>query len=167
MLAPRDKLIEDFGLFFEQYGMPRIFGRMYGLLLVTDAPHLSLEQIADELNISKASASTMARQLQAMYIVEKSTVPGDRRDYYRAADGHHIKTVQMKLNASLALSALIQRGARLEGLSPPTRKRLKSMEYFYNQVAVLIDNFFENYREPEEVEHETPPTARTKPARSR
>jgi DNA-binding MarR family transcriptional regulator len=164
MLTHRDKLIEDFGLFFEQYGLPRIFGRIYGLLLVTNEPHLSLEQIADELKISKASASTMARQLNAMTMIEKSTVPGDRRDYYKVADGGHIKTVQMKLNASLALSTLIQRGARLEGLSPPAHKRLKSMEHFYNEVAIVIDRFFENYREPEEIEDI--PAPRPKPTRS-
>ncbi|HEU4741552.1 MAG TPA: MarR family transcriptional regulator [Meiothermus sp.] len=152
MLSPRDQLIEDFGLFFENYGLPRIFGRIYGLLLVTDQPHLSLEQIAQELNISKASASTMARQLQAMTMIQKSTVPGDRRDYYRVCDDAHIKTVHMKLNAALALSSLIQKGAKLEGLAPATRKRLKRMEHFYNEVALVIDKFFQHYREPEEVE---------------
>lgn len=152
MLSPRDQLIEDFGLFFENYGLPRIFGRIYGLLLVTDQPHLSLEQIAQELNISKASASTMARQLQAMTMIQKSTVPGDRRDYYRISDDAHVKTVHMKLNAALALSSLIQRGARLEGLSAATHKRLKRMEHFYSEAAAFIDEFFKNYREPEEVE---------------
>lgn len=165
MLTPREKLIEDFGLFWERYGLPRILGRMYGLLLLSNEPHLSLEQIAQELNVSKASASTMARQLQAMTMIEKSTVPGDRRDYYRAADAGHIKTVQMKLNAALSLSSLIQRGVRLEGLNPKTRKRLKNMEHFYNQVAVVIDQFFENYRDPEEVQDEPPSGA--KPTRSR
>lgn len=165
MLSSREKLIEDFGLFFEQYGLPRIFGRIYGLLLLTDEPHLSLEQIASELKISKASASTMARQLQAMTMIIKSSVPGDRRDYYKVADNGHIRTVRMKLNAALTLSSLIQRGVRLESLSPPTQKRLKRMEHFYNEIAVTIDNFFENYRDPEDIEDETP--TRAKPARSR
>lgn len=163
MLSSREKLIEDFGLFFEQYGFPRIFGRIYGLLLLTDEPHLSLEQIANELKISKASASTLARQLQAMTMIAKSSVPGDRRDYYKVADDGHIRTVQMKLSSALTLSSLIQRGVRLEGLAPPTHHRLKRMEHFYNEIAVTIDKFFENYRDPEDLE-ETPNEA--SPAKS-
>ncbi|MBF6595483.1 MAG: MarR family transcriptional regulator [Thermaceae bacterium] len=158
MLSPRDKLIEDFGLFFENYGLPRIFGRMYGLLMLSDEPHLSLEQIAEGLKISKASASTMARQLQAMTMIAKSTVPGDRRDYYRVTNDSHIKTMHMKLNAALALSSLIQRGAGLKEVSPQTQARLERTRHFYDELAVAIDHFFENYRPPQEVEHEPAPS---------
>jgi len=165
MLLPRDKLVEDFGLFFENYGLPRIFGRMYGLLVLTDQPQLSLEQIANELKISKASVSTMARKLQAMTMIEKSTVPGDRRDYYHVSEATHINMMREKLKAALNLSSLIRRGARLEGLSPPTLQRLRRMEHLYNEMAVTIDQFFENYRDPQEVQDE--PISGAKPARSR
>lgn len=165
MLAPKDKLIEDFGLFFENYGLPRIFGRIYGLLLITDEPHLSLEQIASELKISKASASTIARQLLATTMIEKSTIPGDRRDFYRVGEGSHIDMMRAKLRASLALSALIHRGGKLEGLAPATQKRLKRVMHFYDEAAIAIDRFFENYRYPEEVEDE--PTPRSESTQTR
>lgn len=165
MLAPREKLIEDFGLFWERYGLPRILGRMYGLLLLSNEPHLSLEQIADELNISKASASTIARQLSAMTMITKSTVPGDRRDYYRIADDNYIRSTKESMKGGLALAAYIEQATRLEGLSPATRSRLRRMEHFYEALAATVENFFQNYRDPEEVLDETPSGA--KPARSR
>jgi DNA-binding transcriptional regulator GbsR (MarR family) len=152
VLSARDQFIEDFGLFFEKYGLSRIMGRIYGLLLISDAHHLSLEQIARELNISRASASTVARQLEAMTLLQKSTVPGDRRDYYRVAEDSHIRTVRLKLNSALSFSSLIQKGAQLEGIAPTTRQRLKRMEHFYNEIAEVINAFFQNYRAPEEVE---------------
>jgi len=167
VLSPRDQLIEDFGLFWERYGLPRILGRMYGLLLLSDEPHLSLEQIADELRISKASASTIARQLQAMTMISKSTVPGDRRDYYRVAEDTHVKSTQESLRGALALARYVERAARLESLSPQTRRRLRRMEHFYEALAEVIENFFQNYRDPEDEEVESEPTPRAKPTRRR
>lgn len=123
---------------------------MYGLLLLSNEPHLSLEQIASELNISKASASTIARQLQAMTMIAKSSVPGDRRDYYRIADDTHIKSTQESMRGGLALAGFIERAANLEGLHPATRKRLRRMEHFYEALAQTIENFFQSYRDPEE-----------------
>ena len=47
MLSPREQLVEEIGLFWEGYGLARNFGRMHGLLLLSDAPHLSLDEIAE------------------------------------------------------------------------------------------------------------------------
>lgn len=152
MLSPRDQLIEDFGLFWEGYGLPRILGRMHGLLLISNEPHLSLEQIAEELQISKASASTIARQLQAMTMINKSTVPGDRRDYYRIADDNYIKSTQESLRGSLRLAAYIEQATKLEGLNPATRKRLRRMEHFYEALVTAIEAFFRDYRDPDEAD---------------
>lgn len=160
MLSPRDKLIEDFGLFWERYGLPRILGRMYGLLLLSNEHHLSLEQIAAELNISKASASTIARQLNAMTMIEKSTIPGDRRDYYRISDDNYIRSTEASMLGGLMLAAHIEQASKLEGLSPNTRSRLRRMEHFYEALSANINEFFRNYRY-EEVSHAP------KPAKSR
>ena len=90
MLEPREHVIEDFGLYFEQYGLQRILGRIYGLLLITDVPVLGLDDMAQQLGISKASASTSTRQLQAFTLIEKVGLPGDRRDYYRVSSDAQI-----------------------------------------------------------------------------
>lgn len=152
MLSPRDALIEEFGLFFERYGLARTFGRVYGLLLLADEPQLSLEEIARALNLSKASASTVTRQLQAMGMIQRAALPGDRRTYYRIAEDAHIRLMELKLQASLVLAALVQKGAHLEGLGPLACRRLKRMARFYDEVTSLIQSFFQTYRDPEEVE---------------
>ena len=154
MLSPRDQLIEEIGLFWEGYGLSRILGRVFALLLLSNEPHLSLEQIADELNISKASASTVARQLGALALISKSTVPGDRRDYYLIADDSYIRSTRASMMGGLRLARLIERGSQLEGLSPATHKRLRRMEHFYEALSANIEEFFRDYRDPEEVEGE-------------
>lgn len=64
-------------------GLPRSLGQIYGLLYLSPQP-LSLDDIADGLQISKASVSTGSRQLAAWGAVRQVWVPGARRDYFEA-----------------------------------------------------------------------------------
>lgn len=84
MEQPTEQVIERMGLFFEQDGLPRIAGRLLGYLLLSVEPR-SLDDLAGALRVSRSSASTDARLLERMGMVERVTVPGDRRDYYRIA----------------------------------------------------------------------------------
>lgn len=64
------------------FGLGRLIGRMFALIYLHPRP-LSLEQIADRLQISKASASTTVRQLEKWHAVTSVSSPGDRRDFYQ------------------------------------------------------------------------------------
>lgn len=77
--------IEQMGLLAERNGMPRTAGRLLGLLLVEEEEHeaFSLDEIAERLQVSKASASTNARLLERAGLLERAALPGDRRDFYR------------------------------------------------------------------------------------
>jgi len=70
------------GLALEYDGLPRIAGRIFGLLLVSEDAR-SLDDLAAELRVSKASVSTNARMLEQRAVLERISRPGDRRDYYR------------------------------------------------------------------------------------
>lgn len=64
-------------------GLPRSTGQIYGLLYLSPKP-LSLDDIAELLSISKASASTGTRQLVSWQALKEVWVPGDRRDHFEA-----------------------------------------------------------------------------------
>lgn len=74
--------IEGMGLALESEGLPRIAGRIFGLLLVSEDCR-SLDDLAGELRVSKASVSTNARLLEQRGVLERNSRPSDRRDYYR------------------------------------------------------------------------------------
>ena len=74
--------IERMGLALESDGLPRIAGRIFGLLLVSEDAR-SLDDLARELRVSKGSVSTNARMLEQRAVLERISRPGDRRDYYR------------------------------------------------------------------------------------
>ena len=67
------------GLALEADGLPRIAGRIFGLLLISEDA-LSLDKLASELRVSKASVSTNARMLEHRGVLEQVSRPADRRD---------------------------------------------------------------------------------------
>ena len=83
--------IENIGRTSERHGMPRISGRLLGFLLLDGGAH-SLDDLAEQLHVSKASVSTNARFLEGFHLIRRQTVPGDRRDFYQIGDnpGEHM-----------------------------------------------------------------------------
>lgn len=80
----RRELIETVGRLCQRLGLPRSTGQIYGLLYLSPRP-LALEEIAELLQISKASVSTGARHLLSWQAVRQVWIPGERRDHYETA----------------------------------------------------------------------------------
>src|ERR1700738_4029428 len=65
------EFVDRMGLFFETIGATRTMGRLYGWLWICEPPQQSLSELAAALTVSKASVSTVARQLQEGGMVER------------------------------------------------------------------------------------------------
>ena len=83
-----DRFIEAMGLIAQAEGSSRISGQIIGLLILADTP-LSLNDIAQELSISKASASTNTRLLETRGIAQKVARKGTRQDLWEANSQPH------------------------------------------------------------------------------
>ena len=88
--------IERMGVALDSDGLPRIAGRIFGLLLVSEDPR-SLDDLAAELRVSKGSASTNARLLEGRGLIERVCRPADRRDYYSVPPDLFIHTMAQRL----------------------------------------------------------------------
>ncbi len=77
--------IEQMGLSAERDGMPRIAGRLLGFLLIDGGIH-SLDDLAEVLQVSKASVSTNTRALENLQLIQRRTIPGDRRDFFQIGE---------------------------------------------------------------------------------
>ena len=75
--------VEEVGIVFEQTGLPRMAGRIFGWLLISNPPHQSTDQLAEALIASKGSVSTMTRLLIQIGLVERLSLPGVRHSYLR------------------------------------------------------------------------------------
>lgn len=78
----RMEMIEAGGRVCQLLGVPRSTGQIYGLLYLASKA-LSLDDIAESLRISKASASTGTRQLLAWRAIRLIWVHGERRDHFQ------------------------------------------------------------------------------------
>ena len=130
--------IEKFCMVAEQDGFPRIAGRLMGFLLVNEGPY-TLDELADELQISKTSASTNARLLEQHGIIEKVVKTGDRRDFYRLADDHWERMFDVaKKRMQKFHDVLDQTIESLPQGSEYGRKRLREAQSFH---AFMLDHF--------------------------
>lgn len=78
-------LIETGGRTSQELGLGRIVGQVLVYLYLTDGD-CSLDRIGSDLELSKASASIAARQLEKLGLLKRSWKKGDRKNYYRTAD---------------------------------------------------------------------------------
>lgn len=80
--AAEERFIEGMGLALEEDRLPRIAGRLVGLLIVSPQA-LRFDRLAERLRVSRGSISTNTRLLENMGVIERVTRPGDRRDYFQ------------------------------------------------------------------------------------
>lgn len=82
-IRQQKQLVERIGQEHEKDGMQPVAGRILALLMVMDKEEYSFDEIVEELQISKSSASVALKMLQLRNIVEYITHPGDRKRYFR------------------------------------------------------------------------------------
>ena len=114
--------IEDIALFFERMGMPRMAGRILGVLLIADPPAQSISEIGEKLNASKSSVSIMARLLVENGLIERVASPVPRRDYYRFKEGGWVLYMRQWLALMRELHKIAERGLALLGDKPEEMK---------------------------------------------
>lgn len=139
--SPTDAFIEQMGQIAQAEGLPRIAGRILGLLVV-EGHAFNLDEMAARLEISKASASTNSRLLLTKHLVRRSTRRGSRQDFYEAMPSPDAKMMG-------ELSARFQRHAEtLETIgadftTPDNDRRARVLDHarFYRETAEFLDNW--------------------------
>ena len=82
--AVRSDFIEKSGLISQAEGLPRIAGRVFGLLIF-DGEMVSFGALATRLQVSRASISSSIRLLEERGLIKRMTKPGERQDFFQLA----------------------------------------------------------------------------------
>lgn len=140
------QFIEEFALLFELMALPRMAGRILGWLLICNPPHQSTGQLAEVLQASKGSISTMTRLLIQSGLVERVSLPGERRDFFCIKLGAWPALLKQRMAQITAIRELAGRGLKmLEDDEPQLGKRLKEMYefhgFFERQFPLLIERW--------------------------
>jgi DNA-binding transcriptional regulator GbsR (MarR family) len=115
----RRRLTEVGGRTAQDLGLGRIVGQVLVHLYLTPAEQ-SLEDIAKDLELSKAAVSIAARQLESLGLLRRSWKSGDRKTYYRTADDiasalHQGLLMMVRNKMSLLATELQQAETELKG----------------------------------------------------
>jgi len=83
--AVQDSMLDGLGQLASYFGFSKVMGQLYGALMLNSSP-LSLDDLVELLDISKASVSMNLRTLEHLGMVRQVWVKGrgDRRKFYEA-----------------------------------------------------------------------------------
>jgi len=155
--AEEKHFVEDVGIAFEQTGLPRTAGRIFGWLLISDPPHQSTSELAEALMASRGSISSMTRLLIQMGTVERISLTGVRHGYFHLrpdAWQHMIKhglEDEIKMFRQLAEHGL----ELLADKTTLTRKGLEEMRdiytFFEREFPALVERWEQEHKQKQAI----------------
>lgn len=154
----RERVIETIAQNFHLYGLTPSAGRQFGTMYFHDEP-MTLDDMTEELGMSKTSMSTSIRALSNVKLVERAWKRGVRKDLYQVTDDWYqsfvdLFSIKWKMAVSLHTIAVRRSLAELEELvsepdiSEEVRieaeadiEKLRYLRDYYDWLDRLVDAF--------------------------
>jgi HTH-type transcriptional regulator, glycine betaine synthesis regulator len=144
--AANDSMLDGLGQLADYFGYNRVMGKMYGALLLSPEP-MSLDDLMNHLDISKASVSMNMRTLENMGIVREVWVRGDRRKYYEAEPDFwkiltNVLGSRELREVNQALTVLETNMEKMRTTEQEMSERDRDLAQFYLQRMTQVRSFF-------------------------
>ncbi len=141
------RFVEMTGDMMEEHGLSHMAGRVLGALQVCVPPYLSMDELAERLQASRGSISMATRLLLRLSVIEKVSLPGHRRHYYRIRPGIWMdmyvqRTEHLQRHKELAALGL----AALEGEPIEAKERLLEMMVFFDYVEEELPRLADRWK---------------------
>ncbi len=154
----RDAVIQGLSRISQFWGFPRGMGAIFGALYLSPRP-LSLDELVEQVGITKGAVSTNVRSLERLGMVHPHLEIGERKDYYVAETdfwkiARGILKEREKGEFDQALRsvgeslALVEEAQSQPGLSAEEaqrallyRQRLGAMQSFFHSLDNLVAAF--------------------------
>jgi DNA-binding transcriptional regulator GbsR (MarR family) len=154
----RERVIDAISKNMNLYGVTESIGRLYGALYFQEGP-LTLDEMKEELGMSKTSMSTSVRSLLELKMVGKVWKKGVRKDLYLAEPDWYqtfidFFTIKWRAGISLNISAMQKSLAETQSLIEDERvdtqvknqakldiEKLTSAIEYYEWLNRLVDSF--------------------------
>ena len=135
MTPGESRFVEEMGQFLGSLGMTPMAGRMWGYLLICDAPEQTAAEIADALQASRGAISGTARLLATSGLIRRIKKSGDRREYFSAPP----EGLDLLLGSAAAIyrqmRAIAERGLDAIADRPPESKA--RLQEFHDVMAFV------------------------------
>lgn len=155
LVAVNESTIAGLGRLARFFGFGDVMGRLYGALLLSPAP-LSLDDLADQLDISKGSVSMNMRALERWGMAKEHWVRGERKKYYEAESDmwkviRNVLASREKREVMLALQVLADSVQKLQSaeaeLTPEERQlaryyldRVQDLRAFFQFAEIALES---------------------------
>jgi DNA-binding transcriptional regulator GbsR (MarR family) len=147
------QIVADFAEGYSNFGLNPLMGRIVGLLIISEDPQ-SLDDFVEKLEMSKGPISQICRRLKERGLIEKVWIPGDRKDYYKAADDIFGKAYanqisKMQKNIEIAEKYLTLAESMESSDAEFIKRQMKVMKSFYE----LMDEYNEKFMDAWKSKH--------------
>lgn len=147
--------VEELGLVFDEMGMQRMLGRVVGFLLISDPAEQSSQQIAEYLEASRGSVSTVTRQLMTLGLIERVPVQNARATFFRVSKSAWPDMMRQRAARLRIMRDLAAQGLELIRHAPEERqRRLREFHHFYSHMESEFHSIIDRWDASHPVEDE-------------
>ena len=131
--AEYGQFIERMGDLMDEHGLPHMAGRIIGALLICPEAHMSMDELVGKLSASKGSISMSTQLLVRIGIVDRISLPGHRKRFYRIRENLWESLFLDRTDHIDQHVGLVLKGLDLLRNEPIARKRqLIEMQVFFD-----------------------------------
>ena len=151
--AEEKHFVEEVGIAFEQTGLPRAAGRIFGWLLISDPPQQSVSELTEALMASRGSISSMTRLLIQIGLIDRISLPGVRHEYFHLRPDAWQHMIKHGLEDEITMfRQLAEHGLELlADKNPLTREGLEEMRdiyiFFEREFPALMESWEKERKE--------------------
>ncbi|GGG95813.1 hypothetical protein GCM10011416_11850 [Polaribacter pacificus] len=141
-MTKKEKYIEDVGLFYENYGLPKMAGRILGYLISSESDNNSFDDLKDSLKASKGSISGNVNLLLNQNMIERHMISGDRKSYYKIALNNLEKILESKVKSVTQFKIILEKGLQFDLSTDSLKKQnlneiLNYYEFLESEIPLL------------------------------
>lgn len=130
------EFIEHLALLAEADGLPRIAGRIVGLLIIRQEP-VSFDEIVEQLQVSRGSVSTNTRLLESRGVLRRVSHIGERKDLFDVGPDFLERMSQQQLQRQRAVQRIAAEARR--NLPPSHARARDALKRLENITALLVE----------------------------
>jgi len=141
------QFIEQAADLMEEHGLPHMAGRVIGALLVCMPQYMSHDELAESVQASKGAISMATQLMLRMEVVERISLPGERRHYYRLRETFLEDVMQERTEHFLQHERLFEAGTHLLRDEPlEANLRLTELQAYVDFFAEELPGLSERWK---------------------
>jgi DNA-binding transcriptional regulator GbsR (MarR family) len=146
------QLINAYSEAYVKLGHSSLMGKIVALLITSPEP-LSLDDISEQLQMSKGPVSQISRKLKEHNLIEKVWIPGERKDFYKAAPdifgqafANYASSMRRNMELGERFSALAEELDVQDEQAIHLKNRMDEMKMFYEMMDEYNRSFLKAWK---------------------